>query len=116
MTRPQKVVVDEIFPDHHIRICVSRMKSGAKVEDYLDPKSWEASRTEILSHSDLGGLLSRKQHNELREGKVFLIQEKRSKDVYDEFRQHIKGRVNALLTREGRTGKELSRVSSEREE
>jgi len=109
MTRPMKVVVDEVLGDRRMRVLVSRMRPGFAKDDFLDLKAWEDDVVHVINGDDLGGLLTQKQHASVREGKVYIVHQKKVDDVHEEVRKHIKDKVNKLLVREGRTKAELPR-------
>ena len=109
MDHPQKVVIDEIFDGGSMRIIVQEMKEGFDCEQYLDDDAWGGYRSEYIEMSDLGGLLTREQHNEVREGRVFLITKRESHDVYQKFRKKAKELTKQLLKKEGFKGTEVKR-------
>ncbi len=107
--RPQKVVIDEIFDDGSVRLIVQRMNDGYEFDQYLDDKAWGKYRSIHVSLNDLGGLLDEEHHNQVREGRVFLIHDRVSHDVYKPFRKKVKERTLELLKKEGFTEGEVKR-------
>ncbi|UCG69030.1 MAG: hypothetical protein JSV09_14790 [Thermoplasmata archaeon] len=99
---PQRIVIDEVFPDGVFRILTAQMKSQAKEADITDLRVWDEEEEYIVSKNELGMLLSEKQLKEIREGQVFSIRQERSKNITDDVKKNVKGRVNVLLDREGK--------------
>ncbi len=100
--RPQRVVIDEELPDNRFRILVANMKSTAHEPDLMSRRTWGKETEHVMKRSRLGELLSKKQMREVREGQVFFIRKKRSKNVHEEARVHVKDSVKVLVEREGR--------------
>lgn len=100
--RPQRVVIDEELPDNRFRILVANMKSRAEEPDLMSRGTWGKETERVLKKARLGELLSKKQMREVREGQVFFIRKKRSKNVHEDAREHVKDSVKVLLEREGR--------------
>ena len=99
--RPLRVVVDEVFPDGSVRILLTETKRVRKEPVVTDSADWGEEEERYLSREELGRLLTKKQLEEIREGQVFRIKSKRSKDYHEDARKHMKERTKALLEREG---------------
>ena len=105
----EKIVIDEIFEDGYARIIVQGMRKGYEREQFLEDEAWGKYRSEYVPKGDLGGLLTKKQHNEVREGRVFLIHERGSRNIYPEYRKKVKELTKQLLEKEGFIADEVDR-------
>ena len=111
---PQRIVIDEVFPDGVYRILTAQMKSQAKEADFTDLRAWDEEKEHIVSEKELSVLLSEKQLKEIREGQVFSIRQERSRNITDEVKKNMKGRVNILLDREGKKKETQNEVKQRR--
>ncbi len=103
--RPQRVVVDEVFPDGSVRILLAETRRVKEEPVVTKSADWGDEEEHYLSREELSRLLTKKQLEEIREGQVFRIKAKRSKDYHEDARRHMKERTKDLLEREGFHGK-----------
>lgn len=99
---PQRIVIDEVFPDGLYRILSAEMKPHTPEADIADLGAWKDEEESIMSKKELGDLLNKDQLKEIREGQVFTIRKERSRDITDDVKKNVEGKVNILLHREGK--------------
>lgn len=112
--RPQRIVIDEVFPGESLRVLSAEMKSRAKEADIIDLAAWSGEEEHVMSRKELSKLLSEKQLKEIKEGQVFCIKRKRSKNITEDVRKFVKGRTKKLLDWEGQKGKTQPEVKKRR--
>ena len=105
----QRMVIDEIFSDGSLRVLIAEMKPSVNEEKTINYTSWNKEVERNLNRKQLGELLTEKQIKEIKEGQVFSIRRKRSKNISDDIRKHVKARTKELLDYEGIVRTEIKR-------
>jgi hypothetical protein len=101
--RPQRLVIDEVFPDGWFRILSAEMRSSKEEAEALDSAAWGNEKELYINEKQLGELLSEKQIAKVSEGQVFRIKQRRAKNIQEEVKEHVKTKTKTLLAREGKT-------------
>lgn len=99
--RLQRIVIDEELSTGIFRVLSAELKPKVKENRIIDPLAWSEETEHHLSKKQLGKLLSKDQLNKIREGQVFRIKNKRTKNIYNPVKKDVKERTKTLLIHEG---------------
>lgn len=99
---PQRIVIDEVFPDGLYRILSAEMKPDTLEADITDLGAWKEEEEHIMSKKELSMLLSEEHLGKIMEGQVFTIRQEKPENITVDVKKNVKGRVNMLLDREGK--------------
>ena len=101
--RPQRIVIDEELPDGSFRILISRMKTGVSDDQKHDSSAWEDEEEQRIDLEHLKELISEALVDEVAEGNVFGIKQRKPADIHIGERERMKKKTAKLLVREGKS-------------